>query len=54
MIQTLAHKVKYIGQINGGLMSKNSRVRFFEISWLNCEYERINKGKRNKINIVQC
>ena len=42
IIQKLANKVKYINQINGGLIIfffffKNSRIRFFYSIWLNCE-----------------
>ena len=35
----LAYKVKYISQINGSLILffGNLRIRFFQISWLDCE-----------------
>ena len=38
VIQKLAYKVKYISQINGGLIMLfwNSRIRFFEVTWLDC------------------
>ena len=38
VIQKLAYKVKDNDQINGGLMFfRNSRVRFFKISLVDCE-----------------
>ena len=39
IIQKLAYKFKYISQTNGGLLMifGNLRIRFFKISWLNCE-----------------
>ena len=57
VIRKLAYKVKYIGQINGGLIMffANSRIRFLKISCLDCEnMERINTRQRNTINVVQC
>ena len=38
LIRELAYKVKYIIQINRGLIMffRNSRITFFKISWLNC------------------
>ena len=57
VIRKLAYKVKYIDQINGGLIMffANLRVRFFEklVGSLVSKMERINTRKRN-INKVQC
>ena len=40
LIKKLTYKIKYISQINGGLITLfgNSRIRFFLISWLHCEH----------------
>ena len=45
----LAYKVKYISQINVGLIW-NLRIRFFQISWPNCEQYRKNQYKKKQHN----
>ena len=51
-IRKLAYKVKYIRQINGGLImfSANSRTRFSKISWLDCEQYGKNRCKKKEHN----
>ena len=57
ILRKLASKVKYISQINRGLIMFcfvfNSRIRFFKISWLNCEQnkERIKSRKKFKLGL---
>ena len=48
VIQKSAYKVKYISQINGGLIMffASSRLRFFKISWHN--YEQYGKDQHKK------
>ena len=45
----IACKVEYISQINGGLMFfGNSKIRFFKISWLDCDqYGKESYKKKN-------
>ena len=54
IIWKLNFKVKCISQINGGLIMffENSGIRFFKISWLDCEQYGKNqyKKKNNRIN----
>ena len=56
VIQKLTYKVKYINQINGGLMFfGGSRIRFFKICWLNCgqyDYNQYKKKEHNKHSSV--
>ena len=47
IIQTVAHKIKYIGQINGGLI-RYLRIRFLQISWLNYEQYEKNHYKKEE------
>ena len=47
VIRKLAYKVKYIGQINGGLIMF---FRKFENSWLYCEKYGMNQYKKKEHN----
>ena len=52
VIRKLAYKVKYIGQINGGLIMF---FRKFENSWLDCEKYGMNQyKKKEQQSTVQC
>ena len=53
IIQRLAYKVKYISQINGGLI-RNLRTRFFYNSWLDYEQYGKNQYKKEIQSKVQC
>ena len=51
VIRKLAYKVKYISQINGDLrFFANLRIRFFKISWLDCEQYGKNHYKKKEHN----
>ena len=45
-------KVKYIARINGGFIMffGNSRIRFFQTSWLDCEQYGQNQYKKKEHN----
>ena len=44
-----SYKVKYISQVNVGLIW-NLRIRFFQISWLDCEQHGKNQYKQKEHN----
>ena len=50
VIRKLAYKVKYINQINVGLIMfyGNSRIRFCQMSWFNCEQYGKNQYKKKE------
>ena len=52
VIRKLSNKIKYISQINGGLIMffGNLRIRYFWISWLNCEQYGKNQYKKKEHN----
>ena len=52
VIRKLAYKVKYISQISRGLIIffGNLRIRFFKISWLDCEQYGKNQYKKKERN----
>ena len=57
IIRKLATKVKYVSQINRGLIMffRNSRISFFKLAGsIGTNMERLTTGKRNTINTVQC
>ena len=56
ILQKLAYKVKYISQINGGLLMffGNLRITFFKISWLDCEQLCKESIQEKGIDIAQC
>ena len=56
IIQKLACKIKFNGQINGGSMFfRSARIKFFKLVGSTVSnMERINVRKRNAINRAQC
>ena len=53
VMRKFAYRVKYIIRVNGGLIMFfffNLRIRFFKISWINCEQNEKNQFKKKRID----
>ena len=51
VMRKFGYRVKYIIRINGGLIMLfffNLRIRFFKISWINCEQNEKNEFKKKR------